>query len=387
MPTGFGVSSRMTGKGFCLYVLGRLHGVTRERLARAVEAAGGRLLPRPSSRADLVALGHGSADTVLGGAPGPRLPGPIRADAEIVSELSLKRSLGIARPGNPEHRHLSADEIARASGLSAELVRCLSLYDVLEPIERRFGFRDLRAAREARRLIDLGFGLGEIVSAAVVLRRSGRGLFDSSLADAPWGEILQEVAGRLGRLDGQYLLPLQEPRDSVDDIFEQAEECECAGELLEAERLYRIALRMDGFDPVIPFNLGNVLDSLSRPQEAVLAYQQALCRDPGFAEAWVNLAALRERMGDRAATEQGLRRALAARPDCREALYGLAVLMTRDARYADAWLLWESYLALDLAERERSEALRFVSLCRLGARSEADPASLARAHAPSESRH
>ena len=128
---------------------------------------------------------------------------------------------------------------------------------------------------------------------------------------------------------------------------------------------------MDESDPVITFNLGNVLDSLDRPQAAIMAYQQALGRDPGFAEAWVNLAALSERKGDRAATEYGLRRALAARPDCREALYGLAVLMTRDGRYAEARLLWGSYLALDLTGRERSEALRFASLCRLGAKSEA----------------
>ena len=47
--------------------------------------------------------------------------------------------------------------------------------------------------------------------------------------------------------------------------------------------------------------------------------------------------------------------------------------MTRDGRYAEARMFWESYLSLDLAGRERSEALRYASLCRLGAKSEAGP--------------
>src|SRR3954471_4215874 len=82
-----------------------------------------------------------------------------------------------------------------------------------------------------------------------------------------------------------------------DDVFEQAEACELAGDLDGAERWYRIATHIDRTDPVAPFNLGNVLDSLisNRPQEAAFAYDQAV--DPRFAEAWVNLGALRERKG------------------------------------------------------------------------------------------
>ena len=51
----------MAAPGFCLYVVGRLRGIPRGRLAAAVQAAGGHLVRTPSSRVDLVAVSHSSA--------------------------------------------------------------------------------------------------------------------------------------------------------------------------------------------------------------------------------------------------------------------------------------------------------------------------------------
>jgi hypothetical protein len=90
------------------------------------------------------------------------------------------------------------------------------------------------------------------------------------VTEAPWGDLMQQVGSRLGRLDGQLELALEDGCETVDKIFASAEDCECAGDFNGAERLYRIANRIDRTDPVIPFNLGNVLDSLGRSREAVL---------------------------------------------------------------------------------------------------------------------
>jgi hypothetical protein len=210
----------MAVEPFCLYVLGRLHGVGRERLDRAVAAAGGRRVRQPSARVTVVALGHTSASHVLE-AGIAQLPGGVPAGAELVSEIQLKRRLGLAAQGPAEQRQLTAADLARTAGLAEETVRWLTLYDVLDGEGGRFGFRDLRAAREVKRLLGDGYPVCAIVAAAAAPRRSGRGLHDTSLAEAPWGEILQKTTGRLARLDGQYILPLDEAFESADALLDR----------------------------------------------------------------------------------------------------------------------------------------------------------------------
>jgi tetratricopeptide (TPR) repeat protein len=343
-----------------------LRGVTRPRLLAALAAAGGRLVRRPSSRVSLVALGHSSAPACLGDGIPIRFPESLPDGVELVSECEVKRRLGLASPQPDVQRQLSTTELARAADLDAETLRTLDLYDVLDGEGGQFGFRDLRSAREAKRLLDRGFTIVEIVEATLALRAQGRGLFDTSLSDTPWGEILQHATGRLARLDGQYLLPFEETFQSADELFERAEECETAGDLVGAERLYRQAGAADPSDPVIPFNLGNVLDELGQPQEAALAYQRAIARDAAFAEAWVNLARLHERSERNREAERCLRRALEARRDYADALFSLASLLTRQDRYGEALPLWENFIARQSSGRETDRvAHRHRSLCRL----------------------
>lgn len=80
---------------------------------------------------------------------------------------------------------------------------------------------------------------------------------------------------------------------------------------------------------MIPFNLGNVLDALGGPDQAPLAYRQAIARDPSFAKAWLNLAALHEGSGRVQEAIDAYGRALEARPDYPEALFNLASVLTR----------------------------------------------------------
>ncbi len=62
-----------------------------------------------------------------------------------------------------------------------------------------------------------------------------------------------------------------------------------AGELAEAEALYRGAFRPD---PLVAFNLAVVLEDLNREPEAIMAYRSALALDPGCIDAHYNLARL-----------------------------------------------------------------------------------------------
>ena len=272
--------------------------------------------------------------------------------------------MNLASPLPEENRALTAIDLARSARLDLELVPSLALYDVLEPAKGQYGYRDLLAAREVARLLRSGLSLHAIVEAAIMLRRAGRRLSDTRLSEAPWGEIVQEVAGRLGRLNGQFTLPLDEDYVSVDDVFQAAEDSELDGDLAAAERWYRVALRMDRSDPVLPFNLGNVLDGQGRHGEARLAYQEALGRDPTFAEGWLNLGVLSQNAGR---TEDALTcygRAVAARPDYADPVFALARLLTDEERYVEALPLWERYLRLEPAGADAAQARRLATLCR-----------------------
>ena len=161
---------------------------------------------------------------------------------------------------------------------------------MLQPVDGRYGYRDLVAAREVGRLLARGMACvaysrrrRRCVVAAAIFR-------ESRLAEGPSGRLMPEFDGQLAEFDGQLTIGLgQEPR-SVDDLVAAAEAAAENNDLATAETLYATALRADSSDPVLPFNLGNVFDAQGRTAEAKIAWQIAVARDPGFADAWYNLA-------------------------------------------------------------------------------------------------
>jgi tetratricopeptide (TPR) repeat protein len=174
---------------------------------------------------------------------------------------------------------------------------------------------------------------------------------------------MQLIGGRLGHLDGQFALDLQDATPELDEIFATAEDYEDAGELQQAERFYRLALRLDDADPVIPFNLGNVLAASERESEAVLYYRLALARDASFLEARINLAAVHEARGHIPEAEAELRSALEINPTHGIALHNLALILTRARRLEAALACWDKYLALRPPAEQAATARRLRALC------------------------
>jgi tetratricopeptide (TPR) repeat protein len=295
------------------------------------------------------------------------LPANIPSGAQLVSETGLKRQLKLLPTAEDVQRSLSVDDLARAAKLDAERLRWLVAYDVLEPVEGRYSYADLLAAREVARLLGEGFRLVQVVEAALKLRQSGQRLSDTRLTQSPSGEILQSYRGQLGRLDGQFTLPLADDGSpGLEEVFALAESCENEGGLADAERWYAVAAKMDREDPVPPFNLGNVLDRQGRTNEAVLAYQQALARDRTFPDAWYNLAALAEDRNDPEQAVKYYREAVLAWPHYHDALFSLGRLLSDTRRFEEAVAVWEQYLSLDAPPtKQASLASRYAALCRL----------------------
>jgi Tfp pilus assembly protein PilF len=347
-----------------LFVFGRIHGLTRKRLDQLVRAHGGRVAQKPTARITTIALGHSAASNVL--ADGRvRLAAGLPEKAELISEQELRRRLGLARAPEAVERNLGIEDLERLSGLTRRLVACLALFDVLEPVDGRYAYRDLVAAREAGRLLGRGIELRQVLEAAVALRRRGSHLAESRLAEGPSGELLREVAGQLAELSGQLTMRLDQEVQNIDALVAAAEKAAENDDLAAAENLYTTALRADSTDPVLPFNLGNVFAAQGRAAEAKIAWQIAVARDPGFAEAWYNLAMAAEddQHTDLAVAEY--RRAVQAWPEYSDAHFNLALLLTKVGRYEEALAVWETLLKLEPSSKQSATAKRAAALCRM----------------------
>jgi tetratricopeptide (TPR) repeat protein len=166
-------------------------------------------------------------------------------------------------------------------------------------------------------------------------------------------------------LEGQLTLPLAHDGASVDDLFERAEVAEVSGDLVSAERFYRAALALNRSDPVLPYNLANVLDEQGRRSDAILAYYEALQRDPDFAEAWFNLGVVAEEEGRISDAIKNYRRALSAQPQFADGLFNLALLLTDQENYREAASVWDRFLTLNPQGPDRAKAKRYATLCRI----------------------
>ena len=147
------------------------------------------------------------------------------------------------------------------------------------------------------------------------------------------------------------------PEQSPDVLFERAQLGD-AGDIAEAERLYRVLMNCDHTDAAPPFNLGNMFRATGRKIEAEAALRAATRADPTFAEAWYNLSDLLDEQGRSQAAVDCLRRALEAAPDYADAMFNLALLLQRNNKHAEAVEYWRRYLANDAQSEWAARARR-----------------------------
>jgi tetratricopeptide (TPR) repeat protein len=228
----------------------------------------------------------------------------------------------------------------------------------------RFGFRDLASARQIAKLLADGVRLSEIIRA---VSQNRKWLPEVGLANVrfhPGPDRGLEVEQPGGRTDkhGQFVFAVAGSRHDPDELFEQAQSAEEAGDLAEAERLYRILMKSDPTDASAPFNLGNMLRTAGRNVEAEAALQAAKRADPAFAEAWYNLGDLLNEQGRSEAAVECLRTALKVAPDYADAMLNLALLLQQ---YAEAADYWRRYLVSDGRSEWAARARRSLKFCEM----------------------
>jgi Flp pilus assembly protein TadD len=95
------------------------------------------------------------------------------------------------------------------------------------------------------------------------------------------------------------------------------------GDTLQAVALYRQALEFDPDDTNIAYNLANLLMTQRRFEECIPYFEMVVNRNPRDAEAWINLGASRDFLGDSGGAMQAFQQALLIDPNRPEPYFNI----------------------------------------------------------------
>ena len=361
---------------------GRLACMSRAEAFEIVRQRGGTPSLTVTKRTKLLIVGELGWPLLDDGRPSNKLGRATAYGIPIVSERRFLEWIGMAVP-DEVHKAYSADQLAVLSKMSGDMIRELAQLGLLDERDGRFGFRDLAGVRQIAQLLVEGVRLSEIIRSVHAIRKwmPDAGLANVRLRAGILSDVQVEQPG--GRTDkhGQFVLAVDEGRDDPDELFERAQSTEQAGNIAEAERLYRVLMKSDPTDASAPFNLGNMLRAAGRTVEAESALRAATRADAAFAEAWYNLADLLDNQGRSEAAIECLHKALLVAPGYIDAMFNLALLLQRKGNYADAAEYWRRYLASDSQSEWAARARRSLKFCEISlaaqARTEANSSNQA----------
>jgi tetratricopeptide (TPR) repeat protein len=348
---------------------GRLACMSRAEAFEVVRQLGGTPSQAVTKRTNLLIVGELGWPLLDDGRPSNKLSRANSYGIPVANERRFLEWIGKAVPDSV-HKTYSADQIAALSKLSADMILKFAQLGLLDERGGCFGFRDLASARQIARLLADGVRLSEIIRAVSQIRKwlPDLGLASVRLHAGPHYSLEVEQPG--GRTDqhGQFVLAVDWSQNHPEDLFEQAQSAEEAGDVAEAERLYRILMKSDPTDASAPFNLGNLLRTSARNVEAEAALRAATRVDPTFADAWYNLSDLLDEQGRVEAAIECLRTALRIAPDHSDASFNLALLLQRTNQYAEATDYWHRYLASDGQSEWAARARRSLKFCEMQVR-------------------
>src|SRR5262249_7354030 len=342
---------------------GRLACMSRAEAFDVVRQRGGKPSPAVTKRTRLLIVGELGWPLLDDGRPSNKLSRATEYGIPTVSERRFLEWIGKAVPDDVQKTY-SADQLATLSKMSIGMIREISQLSLLDERDGRFGFRDLASARQIAKLLNDGVRLSEIIRAVSEIRKwlPDAGLSARLHAGALNDVQVEQPGGRTDKY-GQFVLAVDDAREDSDELFDQAHAAEQIGDVVEAERLYRLLMRSDPTDASAPFNLGNMLRGAARIVEAEVAMRAATRANPAFAEAWYNLADLLDDQGRSEAAVECLRKAIIAAPDYIDAMFNLALLLQRKGAYAEAADYWRQYLTSDHASECAARARRSLKFC------------------------
>jgi len=359
-------------RGVRIALTGRFASMSQAELAAVIEEFGGRHVHSPRRDTDWLVVGAEGLPLRKDGRPHTSLEKArtLRAAGyriEIVSEEQFLDRIGLGRPDS-RSRGYTLVQLSRILDVPGRRIRSWVRAGLIEPVERVqrlafFDFHQVAGAKAIRELAEAGLPLATIRERLEPLRRLLPGI------EAPLSQVsilernprmlvrlqngqLSEPSGQLhfdfdAATDRPQTVNLEPPSRSADAWFDEAVVWEDAGRFSEAAEAYRQAIDIDPGDPILHFNLGNVLFQLGRAEDSMTHYRRAVQIDAGYVEAWNNLGSvlLQLERADEAITP--FERALQLVPAYADAHFNLATALDQLGDTAAAARHWRSYLKLD----------------------------------------
>jgi tetratricopeptide (TPR) repeat protein len=340
--------------------------MTRAEAFEVVRQRGGTPSQTVTKGTKLLIVGELGWPLLDDGRPSNKLSRASAFGIPVASERRFLEWIGRVVPDDVNKTY-SVDQLAALSKLSGDLILKLAQLGLLDERSGRFGFRDLASARQIAKLLADGVRLSEIIRAVGQIRKwlPDVGLANVRLHAGPHYSLELEQPGGRTDQNGQFVLAVDQSQYNPDDLFEQAQSAEEAGDIAEAERLYRVLIKSDPTDASAPFNLGNLLRASTRNVEAEAALRAATRADPTFADAWYNLSDLLDEQGRVEAAIECLRTVLRVAPDYADAMFNLALLLQRTSQHAEAANYWRRYLASDCQSDWATRARRSLKFCEM----------------------
>lgn len=339
---------------------GRFSPGMRERLQRAILASGGVVARDLTRRSDVLVVGAQATALIESGALAARVRTARVRGVPVLGERAF--AVALAGEAAPAAATLPLGTALSQVTLTGEDAQLLAAFDLIAIEGECCRFGDAGVIRTAAELIGHGRSRADavrILTRARDLSPQGR----HRIVLTPTGEAALQWDDGLTTLEGQGYLPVDQDHAGLDDLFEAAAVAEANSEPDLAARLYDTCARADRHDAIAPYNYGNIRLAQGAHEEAALAYQRALARDPGFIEARYNLAQALEAVGKTDAAAIELDRVLAADPTHSDAVFNLAQIRLRAGQMRDAKALYERYLALDPPADWAATARKAIQYC------------------------
>lgn len=355
-------------RGLTVSIIGAPERVPLGRVKRELERRGAALSRRVEYATRISVIAHGAIGRLESGRLERTLAyAGIRST--VLTEHQLLRELGLLEREPPKSRDYDRSAFSALSRLDPKDQLWLELFDVIEPEEGHYDFRDLVLARQIRLLLEAGLTLTNVVSAAIAFRRAAAkdtlGQI-GNLVRLPGGELVVRMGAWLAEIDGQLRLGIDSQNPPLaGELYDLAEAAEQADDWSTAERIYRKCMQIDPNDALSRYNCANALRHQGRLQEASILFRMATELDPLLADAWYNLACLAQDRGDAEGARKHFETALACDPNYADAAFNLAVLHLDRGDASSALPLFERYSSQDPDSRWGRAARKAAALCRM----------------------
>jgi len=352
---------------------GRFSTMTQREIAELVQQFGGEHVNLPGRNSRYLVVGSAGPPLGSDGQPSQALQKArqLRADGyeiEIVNEEHfLENELDLLPSQDQVGQRYTIAQLCRILNVERDTIRLWIRGGLIEPVEtvHRLKFFDFKQVSSAKMLCDLlkeGLPLSKIRDSLQRVRDWMPGmespLSQLSLLEENGRLLFRMTDGRLAEPSGQLQLDFDEAEEqrslaiedagrSADEWFQEALDRENEGDYTGAINAYEKAIESETDDPILYFNLGNVLYASQRLADAETQFRRATELDENYVEAWNNLGTVLADLGQHDESVEVFERAIDVFPLYADAHFNLGDVFSSLGQPHLAHKHWKRYLQLD----------------------------------------